>query len=176
MAALAHRPDPPFRLALDLPDEAATLRLGAALAEGLGAGDAVLLDGPIGAGKTCLARALIGALQARAGVPPEDVPSPSFTLVQTYRAGTLEIWHADLYRIGSPAEVEELGLAEAFDAALVLVEWPDRLGPLAPAGALHLALAPLQDGPAEAEGRRAVLTGAASWARRLARLETEAVG
>lgn len=106
------------------------------------AGDTLLLDGPIGAGKTAFARALIHALQTHAGVPPEDVPSPTFTLVQTYHAGPLEIWHADLYRLGHPEEVIELGLDTAFGQALCLVEWPDRLGDLAPADALRLCFAP----------------------------------
>lgn len=120
------------------PDETAHLaqRLGARL----GAGDVLLLDGPIGAGKTHFARALIQSRLADAG-RAEDVPSPTFTLVQTYFAGPLEIWHADLYRLSHPDDVLELGLAEAFETALCLVEWPDRLGDLAPPGALHLTFA-----------------------------------
>ena len=160
---------PAFDLGFDLADEAATTRLAGALAEVLGAGDTLLLEGPIGAGKTYLARALIQALLARAGAPAEDVPSPTFTLVQTYQAGALEIWHADLYRLSHPSEVEELGLAEAFDGALVLVEWPDRLGPLAPPGALTLALSAV---PGNA-GRHGRLAGASGWAPRPARLEQE---
>jgi tRNA threonylcarbamoyladenosine biosynthesis protein TsaE len=156
----------PCDIGIDLPDEAATACLALALAGILGAGDTVLLEGPIGAGKTFLTRALIHALLARAGAPPEDVPSPTFTLVQTYRAGKVEVWHADLYRLSHPAEAEELGLTDAFDTALVLVEWPDRLGPLAPPGALTLALSP---GPGET-GRHARLTGGDGWAQRLARL------
>jgi tRNA threonylcarbamoyladenosine biosynthesis protein TsaE len=160
---------PPFDLGIDLADEAATSRLAGALAEVLCAGDTVLLEGPIGAGKTYLARALIQALLARAGSPAEDVPSPTFTLVQTYQAGALEVWHADLYRLSQPSDVDELGLAEAFDGALVLVEWPDRLGSLVPPGALTLALS---TGPGET-ARHARLTGGAGWRRRLARLEQE---
>ena len=100
----------------------------------LKAGDTILLDGSIGAGKTYFARCLIQSLLT----VPEDVPSPTFTLVQTYetRAGT--VWHADLYRIGSIHEIEELGLTEAFEDAVCMVEWPDRLGELTPKNALNL--------------------------------------
>lgn len=101
------------------------------------AGDCLLLDGQIGAGKTHFARHLIQSLQLEA----EDVPSPTFTLVQTYDTTAGEIWHADLYRVTSPDEIEELGLTDAFQAAISLVEWPDRLGDLAPADALSLSFA-----------------------------------
>lgn len=115
-------------------DTAAAARL---LAPLLGPGDSVLLSGGLGTGKTHFARALIQARLIRAGVQ-EEVPSPTYTLVQTYDDGTAEIWHADLYRLGDPLELAELGLEEAFAKAIVLVEWPDRLGPLAPENALGL--------------------------------------
>jgi len=129
-------------LSLTLTSEDETRALAGRLSRVLGPGDTLLLRGPIGAGKTALARTLIHALQARAGDPPEDVPSPTFTLVQTYLAGPLEIWHADLYRLSHPEEVIELGLDEAFEHALCLVEWPDRLGDLAPGRALLVTLSP----------------------------------
>lgn len=129
-------PAGPRRVMLAAPE--ATDTLAARLAPLLAPGDVLLLEGPIGAGKTHFARSLITALRAAAGEPPEEVPSPSFTLVQTYRAGPLEICHADLYRLDAAADVAELGLEAAFEAALSLVEWPDRLGPLAPADALTL--------------------------------------
>ncbi|ARC87182.1 tRNA (adenosine(37)-N6)-threonylcarbamoyltransferase complex ATPase subunit type 1 TsaE [Rhodovulum sp. MB263] len=158
------------RLTLTLASEAMTRALADRLADRLGPGDTLLLDGPIGAGKTAFARALIQAAQARAGRDPEDVPSPTFTLVQTYEAGEFEIWHADLYRLGHPQEVMELGLDEAFDTALCLIEWPDRLGDLAPPGALRLALAP---GGTETL-RHASFTAAGSvWADRLSPILTE---
>jgi tRNA threonylcarbamoyladenosine biosynthesis protein TsaE len=142
------------RRSLLLPDPDATDRLGAALARVLGPGDALLLEGGIGAGKTHLARALIQTALADVGAPPEDVPSPSFTLVQTYHAGETEIWHADLYRLADPGEVEELGLAEALGRALCIVEWADRLPPaLRPARALDLRIMP------DGDGRRALLEG-----------------
>ena len=138
-------------LSLFLPDDAATTRLGAALAGLVRPGDTLLLHGPIGAGKTHLARALI---QARLGWR-EDVPSPSFTLVQTYVADQTEIWHADLYRLSHPDEVFELGLHDAFATAICLIEWPDRLGKSAPQNALNITLS------AEGDGRRAILSGGA---------------
>ena len=140
---------PQPNLSLFLPDDAATTRLGIWLAGLVGPGDVLLLQGPIGAGKTHLARALIQARLGRA----EDVPSPSFTLVQTYTAAGTDIWHADLYRLSHPDEVLELGLDDAFATAICLIEWPDRLGRSTPENALHIALS------AEGCGRRAVLSG-----------------
>lgn len=93
------------------------------------------------------------------------MPSPTFTLVQVYDAGPLEIWHADLYRLGHVDEVVELGLDAAFATALCLVEWPDRLGPLAPEGALWFRLAP---GEAEDARLLTLSSGNAGWADRLA--------
>ena len=110
-------------------------------AERLGAdllpGDCLLLQGGIGAGKSHFARALI---LSRLSVP-EDVPSPTFTLVQTYDLAECELWHADLYRLSDPDQVVELGLLDAFESAICLVEWPDRLEDLAPKDALRLHLA-----------------------------------
>lgn len=125
-------------LILTSPEE--TAALAGAMADILGPGDVLLLEGPIGAGKTHFARALIQTLLARHDAL-EDVPSPTFTLVQTYEAGETEIWHADLYRLSHPDDVLELGLIDAFETALCLVEWPDRLGDLWPAGALVLSFA-----------------------------------
>jgi len=127
-------PDP---ITLPLPDPRATERVGAALARALRPGDSVLLQGPLGAGKTALARAVIAA---RLGAAAGDIPSPTYTLTQVYDDGAAEIWHADLYRLTDPAQVWELGLTEAFDEAICLVEWPERLGPLAPRRALRAAL------------------------------------
>lgn len=123
-----------------LADTTATDRLGQALAPVLRPGDVILLHGEVGAGKTALSRALINALRDRAGLAPEDVPSPTFTLVQTYDVGDFEIWHADLYRLAGPDAVTELGLDTAFEEALCLIEWPDRLGQDRPAGAIDLTL------------------------------------
>ncbi len=120
------------------PDD--TTAFARALAPRLSPGDVILLSGPIGAGKTHFARSLIQARLAAAGLH-EDVPSPTFTLVQTYDDGHGEIWHADLYRLTHPDEVEELGLIDAFSDAICLVEWPDRLGDLTPENALSLEFA-----------------------------------
>lgn len=114
-----------------------TTQLAVALAPHLGSGDSVLLSGPIGAGKTHFARAIIQTRLA-AENRHEDVPSPTFTLVQVYDAGETEIWHADLYRLTSADEVVELGLDEAFEGAITIVEWPDRLGTDRPASACSL--------------------------------------
>ncbi|KIC10225.1 ATPase or kinase [Leisingera sp. ANG-M1] len=120
---------------LNSPDD--TAQLAAEIAGALRPGDCLLLEGVIGAGKTHFARHLIQSLMEI----PEDVPSPTFTLVQTYDVPAGELWHTDLYRLSSLDELEELGLTEAFDSAICLVEWPDRLAELTPPHALHLALA-----------------------------------
>lgn len=151
---------PLMRLTLDSPDT--TAGLATALASRLAPGDVLLLDGPIGSGKTHFARALIQARLIADGAPLEDVPSPTFTLVQTYETDTVELWHADLYRLTHPDEVEELGLTDAFETAICLVEWPDRLGELHPANALTLTFAPGDHD----ESRHVMITGdAALWAR-----------
>ncbi|GAA6209687.1 hypothetical protein NBRC116601_29800 [Cognatishimia sp. WU-CL00825] len=112
-----------------------TTQLATGFAAALKPGDTILLTGDIGAGKTHFCRSLI---QARLGYL-EDVPSPTFTLIQTYDTEDVELWHADLYRLSSPDEVIELGLIEAFSEAICLVEWPDRLAELAPKTALSAA-------------------------------------
>lgn len=148
---------PAFRT-LDLADADATARFGTALAAYLRAGDVLLLEGPIGAGKTHFSRALI---RARLGYD-EDIPSPTFTLVQTYDAAP-DIWHADLYRLTHPDEAIELGLQDAFDTAICLVEWPERLGGLAPDTALTLRFTPTADG----QSRSVTLSGSTAWQTRL---------
>ncbi len=120
---------------LNSPDE--TAQMAAQIAGALRPGDCLLLEGVIGAGKTHFARHLIQSLMDE----PEDVPSPTFTLVQTYDVPAGELWHTDLYRLSSLDELEELGLTEAFENAICLVEWPDRLQELTPPHALHLAIA-----------------------------------
>ncbi len=112
----------------------ATTAFAAKLGARLWPGDVVLLEGPIGAGKTHFARALIQSVLT----VPEDVPSPTFTLVQTYDTRRGELWHADLYRLSHPDDVEELGLSEAMTDSICLIEWPDRLGNMRPESALSL--------------------------------------
>ena len=154
---------PPLCLTLRSPD--ATARLAERLGALLRPGDCLLLDGPIGAGKTHFARALIQSLMEL----PEDVPSPTFTLVQTYDTEAGELWHADLYRLSSPDEIEELGLTEAMETAICLIEWPDRLGPLTPPDALRLSFSTTD----EAEDSRSLTLDwtAPHWADRLNHLK-----
>lgn len=134
---MTHLPTTLHRPSCALPTPADTAALASALGPRLRPGDVVLLDGPVGAGKTHFARALIQSILIEA----EDVPSPTFTLVQSYETQNGPLWHTDLYRIGSVHEIEELGLLEAFDTTICLVEWPDRLGALIPENALHLRFA-----------------------------------
>ena len=150
-----------FAPCLSLPDPDATSRLGALVSDLLERGDVLLLEGQIGAGKTHFARALIQHRLAAQG-QHEDVPSPTFTLVQTYMADC-EIWHADLYRLSHPDELFELGLEAAFEDAICLIEWPDRLGSDTPENALILAFELTQDGHA----RRVCLRGNPALAARI---------
>jgi tRNA threonylcarbamoyladenosine biosynthesis protein TsaE len=143
-------------LEFDLPDEAATAALGARLAAACRAGDLLALTGDLGAGKSTLARALIRQL-AGAEI---DVPSPTFTLVQTYDTPRLPVWHFDLYRLEHPGEARELGLMEAVDG-LALIEWPERLGVYLPQTRLDVAL------DFSADGRIARLTDHHDWSTRI---------
>jgi tRNA threonylcarbamoyladenosine biosynthesis protein TsaE len=122
---------------MQLPDLAATEALAARLALHLVPGEAVLLEGPLGAGKSAFARALI---RAAAADPALEVPSPTFTLVQSYETRRGRIHHFDLWRLAGPADLAELGWDQAL-ADIVVVEWPDRLGTLRPARAITIAFA-----------------------------------
>ena len=114
---------------MPLADETATEQLGATLAARLKPGDVVGLKGGLGAGKTTLARAI---LRAASGDPMLIVPSPTFTLVEVYETGRGTYWHFDLYRLEKPEQVFELGWEDARADGIVLLEWPERLGPLLP--------------------------------------------
>ena len=146
---------------IPLPDAEATGALGARIAPLLASGDTVLLYGPLGMGKSTLARGLIRALTR----PDEDVPSPTFTLVQFYET-TPPIAHFDLYRLNRPEEAFEIGLDEALDEGAALIEWPERLGddPGRMLGPDRLIITLEEDGPA----RLATVSGAGSWETKVA--------
>lgn len=153
---------PPGGRAVALPGEEATAALARRLAGALAPGDLVALRGDLGAGKSALCRALIRAVTEE----DAEVPSPTFTLVQTYDTDIGPVWHFDLYRLSGPDEVTELGWDEARAEAVLLVEWPDRLGPLLPADRLDIEMS--FAGPTE---RRARLTGHGAWEARLDSLD-----
>jgi tRNA threonylcarbamoyl adenosine modification protein YjeE len=144
----------PFAGHIALPDPAATAAFGRHVAKGLEAGDAVALEGDLGAGKTTLARAILRAL----GVT-EDVPSPTFTLVQTYETPRLTVRHYDLYRIEKASEIDELGLDDALAEGAALIEWPERGEGRLPSDMLNITLA--ASGP---DARIATIHGPAKWA------------
>ena len=135
---------------IDLPDLAAMAALGARLAAAARAGDVIALSGPLGSGKTTLARAIIAAL-GHAG----EVPSPSFTIIETYDDLALPVVHADFYRLNHPAEAGELGLDEYCDGALLIAEWPEHAGGFA--GSLLITLEIVGD------ARRAIVEAGADW-------------
>lgn len=145
---------------LILEDAPATARLGADIAARLEPGEAVLLYGPLGMGKSTLARGLIRALTR----PDEDVPSPTFTLVQFYE-GDPPVAHFDLYRLTRPEEASEIGLDDALDEGCAVIEWPERLGedPARWLGPDILTISLAEQG----EGRVATVSGAGAWESKL---------
>jgi tRNA threonylcarbamoyladenosine biosynthesis protein TsaE len=140
-------------LTYDLPDAEATGRLGAAVALALRPGEAVCLTGPLGAGKSTLARALVRALTT----PHEDVPSPTFTIVQFYSGLQFPLAHFDLYRLERADEAFEIGLDEALEEGAAVVEWPERLGGRLPPDRLDIDIA------IDGEGRTARLSPQGAW-------------
>ncbi len=150
---------------ISLPDEAATVALATQIAAIAEAGDVIALEGDLGAGKTVFARAFI---HARGG--GEEVPSPTFTLVQIYPLAAVEVWHFDLYRLQSPDEAWELGIEDAFAGGISLIEWPDRLGHLLPQDRLEIAF----DFAERPGTRRARLIASPAWRARLALLARDA--
>src|SRR6516165_10920317 len=150
---------------VDLPDEAATAALAARISALAEVGDVIALKGDLGSGKTSFARSFI-----RARGPAEEVPSPTFTLVQIYELGSVAIWHFDLYRLKSPEEAWELGIEDAFSEAISLIEWPERLGPLLPPRRLQIAL----DFGNRPGARRAQLDPGAGWRARLSTVAANA--
>ena len=148
---------------LQLPTEADTAALGAAIAAALRAGEAVCLSGLLGAGKSVLARGLVRALTT----PDEEVPSPTFTLVQTYAGPRFPLAHLDLYRLTDPEEAWELGLDEALEVGAAVIEWPERLGGRLPLDRLEVGL---RADPEAADSRLARLRPFGSWTGRVDRL------
>ena len=130
---------------------------GARLAQRLGAGEAICLFGRLGAGKSTLARGLVRAMTQ----PDQDVPSPTFTLMQTYQGPDFSVAHFDLYRLKRPEEVFEIGLDEALDVGAVVIEWSERLEDALPPDRLDVRLEIADDG-----GRLATLRGHGVWTGR----------
>ena len=147
-----------FRREMLLAGQAETEALGARIAAGLRVGDTITLEGDLGAGKTVLARAILRSL----GVA-EDVPSPTFTLVQTYETPTLVVRHYDLYRIENASELDELGLEDALDEGAALIEWPDRAASRIASDALSITLETVSEA-----ARNVRIFGPAKWSAFLA--------
>jgi len=135
-------------LTVSIANEAELLALGAALIPQLSAGQTVCLTGGLGAGKTTLVRGMIQSV-----LGDIHVPSPTYTLVQTYEMPQFELWHCDMYRLERPEDGYELGLMDAFEEAVCLIEWPDKLGELIPKDAMRIEIA------FDGEGRKVTLTG-----------------
>lgn len=150
---------------IDLPDEAATAALAARIAGQARPGDVIALKGDLGVGKTSFARGFIAALGGG-----EEVPSPTFTLVQLYELGRVAVWHFDLYRLKAAEEAWELGIEEAFASGISLIEWPERLGGLLPERRLDVGL----DFAAAGAGRRATVSAGPGWEARLTALGADA--
>ena len=158
----AAKTDSPMEATIDLPDLTATWALAGRLARLWRVGDVVALHGDLGAGKTELARAAIRAATGEA----VEVPSPTFTLVQTYQTPTAPVWHFDLYRIADPDEVIELGWTEARADGVALIEWPDRLGTMLPGDRLDVEL----EQAASSDARNALLRAGPAWRDRFSKL------
>lgn len=158
----ASAPEPaktPETMRIELPDVAAMKRYGVRIAGVLRKGDVVALDGGLGAGKTTLARAILRALGYR-----DEVPSPTFTLIEAYDAPPLRlpVAHADFYRLEDPSELVEIGLDDYREGAALIVEWPDRAGGFAhEAACLKITLEPAE------EGRIAIASGGPDWLGRM---------
>ncbi len=163
MVAMAHASEEPAGFVLTLVGEDAALSLGARLAALCRPGDVIALWGGLGMGKTVVARGFVQALLG----PDEEVPSPTFTLVQPYDGPDATLYHFDLYRLNDPEEAFELDIEDAFAEGISLIEWPERLGPYLPAGRLDIKLSP---GESETQ-RRVRLSGGGDWTERLKRAE-----
>ena len=152
-------------IGFDVPHESATATLAGRIAEVAVVGDVIALKGNLGTGKTAFARAFIRALSNH-----DEVPSPTFSLVQIYDVDPAMIWHFDLYRLRDPEEAWELNIEDAFIAGISLIEWPERLGSLLPERRLEITFA-FGDGPDE---RRIYLDPSKEWRTRLAAITANA--
>lgn len=152
-----------------MPNLRATGRFAERCAADARKGDVFALRGDLGAGKTTFARAFIHAFARTRGAPEEDVPSPTFTLVQLYEFSDVTIYHVDLYRIEGPEEVAELGLEDAFADGISLIEWPERLDGGLPPDRLELAL----DFSADPDARTCAVTAFGAWRERMAELTAD---
>ena len=146
-------------------DQAATEELAARLAAVAQRGDVILMHGTLGMGKSAFCRAYIRAL---ANNPQEEVPSPTFTLVQIYDLEPVPVWHFDLYRLSDPEEVHELDIEDAFSEAVSLIEWPDRLEYLTPENRLDIHIEP---GPNPDARLIRLAPQGESWQQRIAALD-----
>ncbi|MBT4880485.1 MAG: tRNA (adenosine(37)-N6)-threonylcarbamoyltransferase complex ATPase subunit type 1 TsaE [Alphaproteobacteria bacterium] len=135
------------------------------LAQSMKTGDILTLQGQLGSGKTTFAKFFMGAL----GLRSQEVPSPTFTLVQTYPFSEFMVWHFDLYRLKDPEEVYELGIEEAFAEGVSLIEWPERLEGMLPREHLQIEII-IPEGGSMEEVRNVVLTGYQGWCQRLEKL------
>jgi len=141
--------------------EADLMAFGGRLQPLLKPGDVLALTGELGAGKTTFSRGLIQSALGQ----DEEVPSPTYTLVQTYELGSHELWHCDLYRLAAPDDVLELGLIDMEPDIISLIEWPDKMGRHLALDALNVHIAFKDD------GREVILSGPPVWAERLKGLE-----
>lgn len=154
----------PLAISIRCPHEADMARLAARIAPCLNGGDTLHLSGPLGAGKSVFARALVRALLDD---PDAEIPSPSFSLIHLYqRADAIEIRHVDLYRLEREDELDELGLEDGLEQAITLIEWPEHGRPLAGVSPLHIEIDPEAD-----ELRLVRVTGGPDWAGRLKGLQ-----
>jgi tRNA threonylcarbamoyl adenosine modification protein YjeE len=164
LARVMARSDTSFFQAIPVRSEAETAALGARIGALLRRGEFVTLAGALGAGKTVFARGLI-----RAFLPKEEVPSPTFTLVQTYETKRFAISHVDLYRVKAQNELRELGLDEALERGVLLIEWPDRMGEMLPDDRLDVIL----EGTEDENERLAKVVARGAWVPRIGDLEAQ---
>jgi len=156
-------------IVIDLADEDATTALAVRIARLAARGDVIALKGDLGSGKTTFARAFISARGNR----EDEVPSPTFTLVQLYEPGpseTAPIWHFDLYRLRAAEEAWELGIEDAFNDGISLIEWPERLGPLLPSRRLEITF----EFGTRPDTRRVTLDPGTAWGARLTAISANA--